>query len=127
MTLADSRTSDAALISISTNGLPALSSNQLDMMRAFFCYEFEVARLERTSLPEATAEVVSEWVGALEMSGLFAPAELRTMAEAWLSEPDQLVSLLVGDVDEIAARRDVGSTVEGVTSSGADTGLMRAS
>ncbi|MDJ0362936.1 hypothetical protein [Rhodococcus sp. H29-C3] len=125
MTLADSRTSDTALIG--TNGLPALSSNQLAMMRAFFCYEFEIDELERTVLPDATVEVVSEWVGALEMSGLFAPAELRTMAEAWLSEPDQLVSLLVGDVDEIAARREVVSTAEATVSDAADADLLRAS
>lgn len=125
MTIADSRTSETALDSI--NGLPGLSSNQLDMMRAFFCYEFEIDELERTALPDATAEVVSEWVGALEMSGLFAPAELRTMAEAWLSEPDQLVSLLVGDVDEIGARREVVSTAEATASGVADADLLRAS
>ena len=125
MTIADARYSDAVVIS--SGEAQTLSRSQLDMMRAFFCYEFEVARLERTSLPEATPEVVAEWVGALEMSGLFAGAELRTMADAWLREPESLVSLLVGDVDEIAARREVGSTVEGVASSGADTDLMRAS
>ncbi|MCZ4080217.1 hypothetical protein O1W68_19915 [Rhodococcus sp. H36-A4] len=125
MTLADSRTSDTALIS--TSGLPTLSSNQLAMMRAFFCYEFEIDELERTALPDATVEVVSEWVGALEMSGLFAPAELRTMSEAWLSEPDQLVSLLVGDVDEITARREVVSTAEATVSGAAVADLLRAS
>lgn len=85
---------------------PSISHGQLDMMRAFFCYEFEVARLDRSSLPEATEEVVAEWIEALEMSGLFAPTELRVMAAAWIAEPDALVSLLVGDVDEIAARRE---------------------
>ncbi|ORI14497.1 hypothetical protein [Rhodococcus sp. 1168] len=125
MTLADARYSDA--VATASGEARTLSRSQLDMMRAFFCYEFEVSRLERTSLPEATPEVVAEWVGALGMSGLFAPAELLTMAEAWLREPESLLALLVGDVDEIAARREVGATVEGVISSGADTGLMRAS
>ncbi len=81
-----------------------LSRSQLDVMRAFFCYEFEVATLDRESVPEATEDAVAEWIEALQMSGLFASAELRTMTEVWLNEPASLVSLLVGDVDEAAAR-----------------------
>ncbi|SNS85160.1 hypothetical protein [Rhodococcoides kyotonense] len=88
---------------------PSLSQGQLDMMRAFFCYEFDVARLDRSALPEPTTEVVAEWIGALEMSGFFVSSELRAMAQAWISEPEALVALLVGDVDEIAARRDTTS------------------
>ncbi|OZC76293.1 hypothetical protein CH304_17245 [Rhodococcus sp. 15-649-1-2] len=84
-----------------------LSSSQLEMMRAFFSCEFEVARLDRESIPVATPDAVAEWIDALRMSGLFSPSEMRTMSAAWTSEPDALVSLLVGDVDEVAARRDV--------------------
>ncbi|WP_072807041.1 hypothetical protein [Rhodococcoides yunnanense] len=103
---------DTASASSSGSASSSLSHGQLDMMRAFFCYEFEVARLDRSSLPEATTEVVAEWVEALEMSGLFVPSELRTMSQAWLSEPDALVSLLVGDVDEIAARRETADAAD---------------
>lgn len=114
MTLADSRpdiaTSSVALDETSAD-TASLSSSQLDMMRSFFCYEFEVALLDRESIPAATPEAVAEWIEALEMSGLFMSSELRTMTDAWLTEPEALVSLLVGDIDEVAARREVTDAV----------------
>lgn len=85
-------------------GVHPMSHTQLDMMRAFFCYEFEVERLDRDSLPTATPDAVAEWVEALAMSGLFAPTELRTMTQAWSHEPEALIRLLSG-VDVLAARR----------------------
>jgi hypothetical protein len=116
MTLADIRTEgDSSSVTVETAAVSdaaSLSASQLDMMRAFFCYEFEVARLDRESVPEVTADAVAEWVEALSMSGLFMPSELRTMTSAWLTEPEALVSLLVGDVDEVAARREVESAPE---------------
>ncbi len=81
-----------------------VSRAQLDMMRAFFCYEFEVEQLDRNSLPAATVDAVEEWVEALAMSGLFAPTELRAMAQAWSRAPEALIRLLSG-VDEVTARR----------------------
>lgn len=110
MTLADAR--------------PTISTSQLEMMRAFFSCEFEVALLDRESMPEASPEAVAEWIEALEMSGLFAPSELRTMSNAWLGEPDALVSLLVGDIDEVAARRDI---VEPVAATDESSRYLRAS
>lgn len=101
MTLADTRSD----VSSAESGL--LSSNQLEMMRAFFCYEFEVSRLDRESVPAVTEDAVEEWIDALGSSGLFAPAELRSMGAAWRAAPEALIDLLVGDVDEVAARRDV--------------------
>lgn len=121
MTLADTRTAvpkplvadscstvdgPASLDSPVTAESTTVSSSQLEMMRAFFCYEFEVDRLDLDSLPEATPEAVAEWVDALAMSGLFAPTELHAMSSAWLSEPEVLIHILSG-ADEVAARRDV--------------------
>lgn len=98
-----------------------LSLSQLDVMRAFFCYEFEVATLDRESLPEATEDAVAEWIEALQMSGLFAPAELRTMTEVWLSEPASLISLLVDEGDEVAVRGgDLTGAEAKVVASGSD-------
>lgn len=102
----------------------SLSQSQLEMMRAFFCYEFEVSQLDRDTVPAATPEAVEEWIEALGMSGLFAPAELRTMSAAWLSEPDALVSLLVGNIDEVAAKREV---VDVEPESGNTPSFLRAS
>lgn len=114
MTLADTRstvtTPAVPVHTVSASATRAqsslLSHNQLEMMRAFFCYEFEVAQLDHESVPAATEDAIDEWVEALEMSGLFASAELRTIGNAFRSEPSAVVSLLVGNVDEIAARRD---------------------
>lgn len=83
----------------------SMSRGQLDMVRAFFCYEFETDALARDTIPEPTADAVSEWIDALASSGLFANAEMRNIAAVWAAEPDALVSLLAGDIDEIAARR----------------------
>lgn len=120
------RTTDAD--TVGTVSVPAetaaLSPTQLEMMRAFFCYEFEVARLDSETVPVVTREAIREWIEALEMSGLFAPTELRTMSAAWLSEPEALVALLVGDVDEVAARRDV---VESAPETAINPSLLRAS
>lgn len=103
MTLADTRPA----VTTARIDSAELTASQLEMMRAFFCYEFEVARLDRDSVPAATAEAVAEWIEALEFSGLFVASELTAMRQAWLAEPEALVNLLVGDVDEVAARRDV--------------------
>jgi len=113
MTLADTRTAvsmplvaDPAVGNEAMTESTSISHTQLEMMRAFFCYEFEVDRLDLDSLPEATPDAVAEWVEALAMSGLFAATELRAMSRAWLTEPRTLVLLLSGS-DEVAARRDV--------------------
>ncbi|NIL75970.1 hypothetical protein [Rhodococcus sp. B10] len=124
MTLADARptvTTDA------TEPEPSLTQGQLDMMRAFFCYEFEVARLERSSLPEATPDAVGEWIEALEMSGFFVSSEIRAMAQAWLAEPESLVALLVGDFDEVAARRDTALAEDAASDAAASPSYLRAS
>jgi hypothetical protein len=124
MTLADAR--PAVTVDANETEL-SLSQGQLDMMRAFFCYEFEVARLDRSSLPEPTVEVVAEWIQALETSGFFVSSELRAMAKAWASEPEALVALLVGDVDEIAARRDTVTDHDVATDEDASPSYLRAS
>ncbi|MDJ0395745.1 hypothetical protein QMK17_20700 [Rhodococcus sp. G-MC3] len=116
MTLADSRPVVAASSAVfdtasASTDAASLSVSQLEMMRSFFCYEFEVAQLDRESIPVPTSEAVAEWIEALAMSGLFVTSELRTMTDAWLSEPEALISLLVGDIDEVAARREVTGAV----------------
>jgi hypothetical protein len=100
----------------------SMSRGQLDMVRAFFCYEFETESLGRDTIPEPTPEAVAEWIDALAASGLFAGAEMRNIAAVWAAEPDALVSLLAGDVDEIAARRS-----DAVASATAPLYLSRAS
>lgn len=122
MTLADTR---SATETTASSGSAALTSSQLEMMRAFFCYEFEVAQLDRNSVPEATPESVEEWIEALEISGLFVASELQSMRLAWQSEPEALVALLIGDVDEIAARRDVLEVV--ATGAPSEASYLRAS
>lgn len=104
MTLADTR---PEVTTPASSDSADLSTSQLEMMRAFFGYEFEVELLDRESMPVVTVEAVDEWIEALEHSGLFVAAELQTMAHAWRAEPEALVSLLIGDVDEVAAKRDV--------------------
>ncbi|KZF11550.1 hypothetical protein A2J03_19395 [Rhodococcus sp. EPR-157] len=104
MTLADTR---PEVTTPASSNSADLSTSQLEMMRAFFCYEFEVELLDRESVPAVTPEAVEEWIEALEHSGLFVAAELQTMARAWRAEPEALVALLIGDVDEVAAKREV--------------------
>ena len=85
--------------------MTAMSQGQLDMVRAFFCNEFQADSLDRTTMPEPTADAVAEWIDALASSGLFAPAEVHNISSVWNAEPDALVALLVGEVDEVAVRR----------------------
>ncbi|OZD08658.1 hypothetical protein CH275_04275 [Rhodococcus sp. 06-235-1A] len=85
--------------------MTAMSQGQLDMVRAFFCNEFQSDSLDRSIMPEPTVDAVAEWIGALAASGLFAPAEVSNISSVWAAEPDALVALLVGEVDEIAVRR----------------------
>ncbi|KQU53463.1 hypothetical protein ASG84_24045 [Rhodococcus sp. Leaf278] len=85
--------------------MTAMSQGQLDMVRAFFCNEFQADSLDRSVMPEPTAEAVTEWIHALATSGLFAPAEVHNISSVWNAEPDALVALLVGEVDEIAVKR----------------------
>ncbi|KZF09485.1 hypothetical protein A2J04_21885 [Rhodococcus sp. EPR-279] len=82
-----------------------MSQGQLDMVRAFFCNEFEADSLDRSTVPEPTAEAVAEWIDALTNSGLFAPAEVRNISSVWAAEPETLVAMLIGEVDEIAVKR----------------------
>ena len=90
--------------------MTAMSQGQLDMVRAFFCNEFQADSLDRSTVPEPTAEAVAEWVDALATSGLFAPAEVRNIASVWAAEPNTLISLLIGDVDEVAVKRHGAAT-----------------
>ncbi|MBY4131515.1 hypothetical protein HQO83_24275 [Rhodococcus fascians] len=90
--------------------MTAMSQGQLDMVRAFFCNEFQADSLDRSTMPEPTADAVAEWIDALASSGLFAPAEVHNISSVWNAEPDALVALLVGEVDEIAVRRHGAST-----------------
>lgn len=83
----------------------AMSRGQVDMVRAFFANEFDVVTLDRESIPEVSADAVAEWVDALAMSGLFLRAELDMFAGAWTAEPEAVIALLVGDIDEISAKR----------------------
>ncbi|MDV6305418.1 hypothetical protein R3P93_22870 [Rhodococcus cerastii] len=85
--------------------MTAMSQGQLDMVRAFFCNEFEADSLDRSTVPEPTAEAVAEWIDALTNSGLFAPAEVRNISSVWAFQPETLVAMLIGEVDEIAAKR----------------------
>lgn len=85
--------------------MTAMSQGQLDMVRAFFCNEFEADSLDRSTAPELTAEAVAEWIDALNHSGLFAPAEVHNISAVWATEPQALVALLIGEVDEIAVKR----------------------
>jgi hypothetical protein len=85
--------------------MTAMSKGQLDMVRAFFCNEFEADSLDRSTVPEPTAEAVAEWIDALTNSGLFAPAEVRNISSVWAAEPETLVAMLIGEVDEIAVKR----------------------
>lgn len=118
---------DVASAPTSTRSRP-ISRTQLDMMRAFFCEEFEAEQSSRDTLPAATSDAVTEWVEALTTSGLFAPTELRAMTDAWSAEPDALVRLLSG-VDEIAARRGVGDSIAAdgtgdIQADGTDSGVV---
>ncbi|MCJ0980453.1 hypothetical protein MTX35_22335 [Rhodococcus sp. ARC_M12] len=90
--------------------MTAMSQGQLDMVRAFFCNEFQADSLDRTTMPEPTSEAVSEWIDALATSGLFAPAEVRNISSVWAAEPETMISLLVGEVDEIAVKRHAVAT-----------------
>ncbi|WP_415977355.1 hypothetical protein [Rhodococcus sp. 077-4] len=85
--------------------MTVMSQGQLDMVRAFFCNEFEADSLDRTTMPEHTTDAIAEWVEALENSGLFAPSEVRNISAVWASQPEAMISLLVGEVDEIAVKR----------------------
>ncbi|MDV8025187.1 hypothetical protein [Rhodococcus sp. IEGM 1330] len=90
--------------------MTAMSQGQLDMVRAFFCNEFQADSLDRTIMPEPTGDAIAEWIDALATSGLFAPAEVRNISSVWAAEPDALVALLVGEVDEIAVKRHEAAT-----------------
>lgn len=106
MTLADTRPAIPASAVTHAFGRRSLSPTQLEMMRAFFCEEFEIDRSAANQLPEPTPTAVAEWVDALTMSGLFAPSELNAMSDAWFTEPHAVVALLSG-VDEVTARREI--------------------
>ncbi|OZC56090.1 hypothetical protein CH306_15760 [Rhodococcus sp. 15-725-2-2b] len=86
--------------------MTAMSQGQLAMVRAFFCNEFQADSLDRSTVPDPTADAVAEWIDALATSGLFAPAEVRNISSVWASEPETMVALLVGEVDEIAVKRN---------------------
>nr|WP_314145296.1 hypothetical protein [uncultured Rhodococcus sp.] len=90
--------------------MTAMSQGQLDMVRAFFCNEFQADSLDRSTMPEPTADAVAEWIDALVISGLFAPAEVRNISSVWAAEPETMVALLVGEVDEIAVKRHEAAT-----------------
>lgn len=98
--------------------MTAMSQGQLDMVRAFFCNEFEADSLDRSTVPEPTAEAVAEWIDALTNSGLFAPAEVRNISSVWAAEPETLVAMLIGEVDEIAVKR--GAAVPAAASAAPD-------
>lgn len=91
--------------------MTTMSQGQLDMVRAFFCNEFQADSLDRTAMPEPTADAVAEWVDALSASGLFAPAEVHNISSVWCAEPESMTALLVGEIDEIAVKRHEAAAV----------------
>ncbi|OZD87844.1 hypothetical protein CH278_11795 [Rhodococcus sp. 05-2254-5] len=91
--------------------MTTMSQGQLDMVRAFFCNEFQADSLDRTVMPEPTADAVAEWIDALSTSGLFAPAEVHNISAVWCAEPESMTALLVGEIDEIAVKRHEAAAV----------------
>lgn len=85
------------------SGLP---SGVDGIVRAIFAYEFE----DHSVVDELVVDAIrsgefSEFLDAVESSGMFAPSVVDTIGTAWSRDPELLVDALLDGVDAVTRHR----------------------
>lgn len=79
--------------------------NVRELMTAMFCYEFADGRVDYDTIEQIHRGDVTEWVSAVDRSGLFDPGTVCAIREKWRREPKLLLDILLADADEMTVRR----------------------
>ncbi|EME15325.1 hypothetical protein [Rhodococcus triatomae] len=76
-----------------------------DFVTAMFSRGFVEDGVTRVAVERIHRGEIGEWIRALAWSGLFSNLAVANAARAWRHDPRALLDALLGDADEVTARR----------------------
>ncbi|MFC9892193.1 hypothetical protein ACFVMC_00740 [Nocardia sp. NPDC127579] len=76
-----------------------------ELVAAVFAAEFDEGVVEVAVLRRIHAGQVTEWLEALDRSGLFGRDALATIADQWRADPAVLLDALLSTSDDVTRRR----------------------
>ncbi|WP_433727278.1 hypothetical protein ACQP0C_35645 [Nocardia sp. CA-129566] len=81
------------------------SPDYRELVAAVFSYEFVDGDIDTDALCRIHAGDVSEWITALDRSGMFGKTAIATLSDKWQREPRMLLDALLEEVDDVTRRR----------------------
>ncbi len=81
------------------------SPDYRDLVGAVFSYEFVDGGIDPDSLRRIHTGEITEWITALDRSGMFGKTVIATLSEQWQSNPRLLLDTLLDEVDDVSRRR----------------------
>ncbi|WP_433195090.1 hypothetical protein ACQP1G_40360 [Nocardia sp. CA-107356] len=76
-----------------------------ELVAAVFSYEFVDGGIDTDALRRIHAGDVTEWITALDRSGMFGKTAIATLSDQWHRDPRMLLAALLEDVDDVTRRR----------------------
>lgn len=81
------------------------SPDYRELVAAVFSYEFVDGDIDTDALHRIHAGDVSEWITALDRSGMFGKTAIATLSDRWQRDPRRLLDALLEEVDDVTRRR----------------------
>ncbi|MEV5838543.1 hypothetical protein [Nocardia sp. NPDC052112] len=85
--------------------MQVVSPDYRDLVAAVFSYEVVDGGIDPDSMRRIHAGEVTEWITALDRSGMFGKTAITTLSDQWQRNPRLLLDALLDEVDDVTRRR----------------------